>query len=132
MWVRATTGLGCVALRKHAKARAGGRPRLRLCACAQAASCSRSLRLAREGRCETLLYNGLSQLLPQVASWAAQSERGLPRPLISSVLSRSWLLLMAASEHVSADLTVMGTENGRLAMPSRRHAFVAMARVADP
>ena len=31
-----------------------------------------------------------------------------------------------------ADLTVMGTENGRLAMPSRRHAFVAMARVADP
>ena len=57
--------------------------------------------------CETLLYNGLSQLLPQVASWAAQSERGLPRPLISSVLSRSWLLLMAASEHVSCSMAAV-------------------------
>ena len=76
-------------------------------ACAQAASCSRSLRLAREGRCETLLFNGLLQLLPQVALWAAQGERSLPRPLISSVLLRSWLLLMAASEHVSCSMAAV-------------------------
>ena len=73
----------------------------------QAACCSRSLRLARRGRCETLLFDGLLQLLPQVASWAAQGERSLPRPLISSVLLRSWLLLMAASEHVSCSMAAV-------------------------
>ena len=36
------------------------------------------------------------------------------------------------SRHAQADLAVKGTENGRLAILSRRHAFVTMARVADP
>ena len=42
-----------------------------------------------------LLFIGHLQLLPQAASWAAQSEQDLLRPLTSSVLPWSWVAALA-------------------------------------
>ena len=49
----------------------------------------------RGGRCETLLFIRLLQLLPQAASWAAQGEQDWLRPLTSSVLPWSWAAVLA-------------------------------------
>ena len=63
--------------------------------CAQAACCSRSLRLSLRGRCGALLSIALDRILPQAASWAAQGEQVSLRPLTTLVLLWWWAGVLA-------------------------------------